>query len=369
MCELTEGDFEGFFEAPFSCYGDDTRYVSPMKPDLKRLLGHADNPFFDGHGSGTFFVLRRGGRPVGRISAHVHHDSNDRYGTRKGFFGLFDCIDDREVAKALLGAAEGWVRSHGCTQIAGNFVLTAVQEIGVVTGGFDRAPYTAMHFNPPHIPRLLQACGYAPTFPMSTFELDLDAFDPECLVGTKHRELDESPELEWVGLDRRRFKQAAGEVREILNVSFAENPMFVPLSSEEFSFQAAGLMWVVDGRLSQLARMGGKPMGVLACIPDMNPLIRSTRSRVQLSTPVHYLRHRFGRRRAVIVFGGVHPAAQNRGLGAILLRRVTTALKSAGYTSLGITWVSRQNGPSMRFMEKLGAEPLHELAIFEKALS
>ena len=51
--------------------------------------------------------------------------------------------------------------------------LTAMQQMGVQTDGFDKQAYTDMVVNPPHIPELLKAHGYAAYFPMTTFDLDL----------------------------------------------------------------------------------------------------------------------------------------------------------------------------------------------------
>lgn len=49
-----------------------------------------------------------------------------------------------------------------------------------------------------------------------------------------------------------------------------------------------------------------------------------------------------------------------------MLHRVTTALKAAGYATLGITWIADVNGASLRQMERLGARRLHRLHLFTK---
>ena len=48
-----------------------------------------------------------------------------------------------------------WER--GMVEITGNFNLTAMQQAGVVTGGFDNAPFTDMLWSPPHIARRRRA--------------------------------------------------------------------------------------------------------------------------------------------------------------------------------------------------------------------
>ena len=366
--ELAERDFETFFAVPLHCYAG-TPYVSPMKSDLRRILDPARNPLFrDGHGDFTYFTVRRNGRPAGRIVAHVHYDANRCHGANRGSFGFFDCADDADVARLLLDAAEAWARSRGFTEIVGNFNLTIAQQIGVVTDGFENDPYTDMMYNPPHIPRLLATCGYEPVFPMSTFELDLERFDANTLLGPKQRELLAAPELTWRLLRRRGFERYMAETRTLLNQSFAANPLFVPVSEAEFLFQVGEMMWIVDERLSPIVYAPDGPVAVGVCIPDLNPFLRATGSRLRWTTPFLFLRHRLRRRRAIMIFGAVHPDWQNRGLAGAMLYRGIAALQQAKYGSVGVTWIADVNPASLKQMERLGARRLHRLHLFRKEL-
>jgi len=367
--ELVERDLAGFLSVPDRVYPRDSPYVAPMRSDVKRYLDPGANPLFhQQHGRGTFFTARRKGEPVGRIVAHVHDDSNRRHGLARSCFGWFDCVDDEAVATPLLAAAEAWGRSAGCDEIAGNFNLTAMQQVGVLVDGFDGRPFTDMQYNAPHLPRLLERAGYRAFFPMSTFELDLDRFDPGTLLGPRQRELLAAPELTWSPLRRRGFEQQMDEVRSVLNDGFDLNPMFVPLTREEFLFQSGEMMWIIDERISMLVRERGRPIGVVVCIPDLNPFLKSIGSRLGLTAPFHYFNHRLRRERAVILFYSVCRHAQSRGLNGAMLHRVTVAMKDAGYRRLGITWIADVNAASLRQTEKLGARRLHRLSMFAKSL-
>lgn len=369
MLELREDDLDAFFEVPFRVYGR-SPYVSPMKADVRRFLRADVNPLFTrGGGARRVLTAHRDGVPVGRIVAHLHPASNRRHGWRRGYFGFFDCADDVEAAGLLLGEAEAFVRAHGCDEVMGNFNLTAMQQIGVVTGGFDAAPYTDQQYNPPHIPRLLEAHGYAPEFPVSTWEVDLTRLDPSVLLGDAARERLADPGLRWERLRAKDFGRVLEEIRVVLNDGFDRNPMFVPLTPEEMAFQAKDMAMILDPRITALVHDAAGPVGTVVCIPDLNPFLRATRSRIGLLTPFHYLRHRLRRRRAVIIFYSVAARMQGRGLNAAMLHRVTTALKEAGYTHLGITWIADVNHASLRQVEKMGARPLHRLHLFRKALA
>ncbi|KUE85001.1 hypothetical protein ASL20_30835 [Cupriavidus necator] len=365
---LREGDFDAFFEAPFACYGRDTHFVSPMKGDLARALDPAKNPLFRQFARRTWFTAHRDGRIVGRILAHIHDASNQQYAQKRGCFGMFDCVDDVEVAQALLDAAAAWVKRNGCDELAGSFNLTITQMIGIVTEGFEHPPYTYQEYTPPHIARLLRACGFEPFFPMRTFELDVRSYDPQQLIGNKQRALLDDPAWQFKPIRRRGFDRRLLDACAVLNDGFSGNPMFVPLTEEEFLFPCAGMMWIIDGRLSYTAYFNGEPVGVLLCVPDLNPFLRATGFRLKLSTLWHLIRFRASRKRAAIIFFSVRRDYHSRGVNGVMLHHLLTAMRGAGYSHLGISWVSDSNGASQKQMEKMGARPLHRLHLFKKAI-
>ena len=366
--KLVERDFDTFFSVPFHCYEANSHFVSLMRSDLRRLLSARRNPLFARHGALTFFTAQRGKQPVGRIVAHIHHESNRLHSLKRGYFGFFDCADERDTARLLLSAAEKWVAQRGCDEIAGNFNLTAMQQLGVVTDGFDRPPYTDMHYNPPHIPKLLEACGYRRFFPMRTWETPVPQSPLDWLLGPSQRSALESNDIRWSRVRRRGFRRTMEQIRGLLNQSFAQNPMFVPLTREEFDFQSKEMMWIVDHRITQLAFRGDQLVGVVLCIPDLNPFVRSTGARFKPRTALDYLRYSVRRRRAVILFLGVKPSQQNEGLCGAMLYRLVGDLRSAGYTHVGGTWISDENPPSLRQVERFASHPLHRLHLFGKRL-
>ncbi|MEM7723204.1 MAG: GNAT family N-acetyltransferase [Pseudomonadota bacterium] len=362
MCEIeiVERKFDAFFDAPFNAYGAGEPYVSPMKSDLRRFLTAGVNPLFPDEDAFTFVTAHKGGRPIGRIVVHSHPQSNALHGTNRASFGFFDCADDAAAAKALLDHAEAWARARGFTELAGNFNLTAMQQMGVQTDHFDRPGYTDMVLNPPHIPRLLEGHGFEAVFPVSTFELSLAGHT------APDRPLPEG--YRFAPIDRGTFDARMEQARLVLNDGFANNPMFVPLTREEFQFQAGEMTKIMDPRLSSLLLQDDRPVGVVICIPDLNGFLKATRSRIGLMTPFHFLRYRLRRRRAVIIFYSVAMQSHGKGLMGAMLDRTLKTLKQAKYESLGITWIADENGASRRMMDKIGAEPLHRLHLFRKAL-
>jgi hypothetical protein len=269
---LRSDNFDAFFDAPFVAYGPDSVYVSPMKSDLKRFLAPS-NPLFIKDSQLAFFTAHKDGRVVGRITAHIHAESNQLHGESRGYFGYFDCVYDKEVAQSLLGAADGWLRDRQIAEIAGNFNLTAMQQIGVMTRGFEHAPHTDQVWSPPHIARLLTELGYEAVFPMVTAEVDLPT-TPVPPLGPKQLAILDDPDFAFVPISRRTVPARMEDARLVLNASFAENPMFVPVSKEEFHFQAKDMRWIMDPRISSVIYHKDAPAGCVICVPDLNPFVK-----------------------------------------------------------------------------------------------
>ena len=84
-------DISAFVELPFHLYAGDPVWVAPLRHDLRKRLDRRSNPFFD-HARAAYFLARREGRVVGRISAHV----DDRYNT-------FHAVGDEPASHRVLG--------------------------------------------------------------------------------------------------------------------------------------------------------------------------------------------------------------------------------------------------------------------------
>jgi GNAT superfamily N-acetyltransferase len=370
VLEIREGDFEAFFEAPWACYGRSTPFVSALKGDLRRALDATKNPLYRQFARRTYFTAHRDGgkSAVGRILVQIHDASNALHGWKRASFGLFDLVDDKNVAEALLHAASTWARDRGCNELIGSFNLTITQVIGVVTEGFEGAPYTYQEWTPPHVARLLDQLGYVRVFPMRTFEIDVLQVEHDELLSESAVALTRDPDWTFEPIRRHGFKDRLRECATVLNNAFARNAMFVPLTEEEFLFPCEGMMWVIDERLSWIARHRGRAVAALLCTPDLNPFLRATGFRLKWSTPWHLLRSRFRRKRAALIFFAVCREHQGQGVNQVMLHRLISEMQGAGYETLGISWVSDTNEASLRQMERLHGRALHRLHLFRKEI-
>src|SRR4029079_11799099 len=96
----SRADRDAFIEFPWRIYKDDPAWVPPLIIERREFIDRENHPFYQ-HGDAALFLARRNGQIVGRIMASDDPNYNNLHGTNVGCFGLFDCIDDVDVAKVL----------------------------------------------------------------------------------------------------------------------------------------------------------------------------------------------------------------------------------------------------------------------------
>jgi len=87
-----------------------------------------------------------------------------------------------------------------------------MQQIGVMTVGFEQPPYTDQVWPPPHIARLLSENGYVAEFGMTTSEVDLRRANPPD-IGPKQQAILDNPDFTFSPISRRSIPQRMEEAR------------------------------------------------------------------------------------------------------------------------------------------------------------
>ena len=368
MIEIVEGDFNSFFNAPFEIRGRGSLYASPFKSDLKNMLS-LKNPIFFSENDYSYFTAFKNGKIVGRVSAHVHNAYNKRFNTKTCYFGLFECINDHAVANVLLDKGMEFAKIRNLNEISGNFNLTAMQEMGVMIGGFENEPYVLQSYGMPYYPNLLEDFGFVAEYPMSTFEVNLEDLEVESLIRDKQIKIFNDAEYQFIQVTKKAYKEFMPILLDIFNESFDKNDFFVPISIKEWNFQAKDLIHFIDSDISFVVLHKGKPIGTSLQIPDLNPILRRSGGKLSLKMIYYMIKSKLVRDRALLIFSAIKPEYQNIGILGAISYKACKAMKKRGYKKLGITWVSEKNIGSLKNVEALNGKKLHDLRIFSKKIA
>lgn len=363
----TKSQQREFVKLARTIYPPESPWVRPLDSILLGYLDLQRNPFYR-DGIGQAFLAKRGNRPVGRILAHVWRRHHRLHGERAGYFGFFECANDKGAAIALFDAAAAVARRKDCDLLRGPFNMTAAQEIGIVTDGFEEPPAIDTVYTPPWYPSLLEHAGFRVCLRMQTWRNDdITALDPNSLLSSKHREFQAKVGLQVRTLRSWQRRSDLEQVREIVNAAFLGNWGFVPITYEEWELQVGPLVPLLDPNLIQIAEINGVPIGVTFAIPDFNGVLRQMNGWLFHPAAIALLR-RPPTDGAIIILFAVRKQFQGLGINRMLNAELIRALRRRGYRSLAGTWNATENTASRASAMALGMRPLHDLAMYERAL-
>ena len=271
----SKADRKRFIDLPFHLYQDDPNWVPPLKGEALGLITPEKNGWFS-HAKAQLFLAERDGAVVGRISAHIdtlalEMDPAKGFGPGCGQFGLFDA-EDANTAKALINAAEGWLRGQGMNRVLGPISMSVWEEPGLLVEGFDHPPTIMMGHAKPEYRGWIEAAGYHKVKELVTYELDITKdFVPllQRIIASGNK----NPRIRIRNVDKTKFEEEAATILAILNDAWSDNWGFVPLTPPEIADVGVKLKPIVFNDLIRIAELDGKPVAFMITLPDLNEAI------------------------------------------------------------------------------------------------
>ena len=351
----TRSQQKRFIRLPWRIYQNDPCWMPPLIMSQEELLGFRPHPFYERSKSRSFLVTR-GGRDVGRITAIVNAGHIERYNEQRGFFGFFECDDDTAASRALFQAAGDWLHAQGMTSIRGPANPSLNYECGLLIEGFDTPPFFMMTHNRPWYPHLVEDAGFGKIEDMYAFwgaVSMLGTLDPKLttmVAGVKERfGVTVRP------IDRSRFAEEVRMFLQIYNESLGGTWGFVPLTEHEVDHMAASLKFLIAPELALVAEINGKPVGAVFCLLDYNPRIKAIDGRL---FPFGFLRLLWNKKaikRLRAISTNVIPEYQAWGIGLVLMESLAHRFITWGLKEVEFSWVLESNHLSKRTLERGGA--------------
>jgi hypothetical protein len=149
-----------FSHLPFQFYTKTPQWVPPILIDVEAALDRDKHPFYE-HSIADFFVAVRDGRDVGRLAVIENKRYNEYHKTKRAQFYFFECEDSQETAQALFEHAYDWAHGRNLDEIIGPKGIAPLDGYGMLVEGFEhRQMMTMMNYNPPYLPKLIEALGF-----------------------------------------------------------------------------------------------------------------------------------------------------------------------------------------------------------------
>ena len=369
----TASDARDFVRLSSRLQADEPNYIAPLHQSVREKLNRKTNPFF-AKGEAAFFIARRNGKPVGRISAQLHRPYLERYSDATGHFGFLAAENDLETVSALFRTAEGWAKDRGLSRLTGPFNLTINEECGLLVEGFDTPSMIMMPHDPAYLGGLVEACGYTKVRDLYSYRFDHFGTPPKMLMDIDSR-MQTIDGLVLRHIDMRRYGEEANRVFQVFNEAWEDNWGFVPLDAEDIRHVAAELRPVIDPRFAWLAEIDGEPVGTLIMIPDVNHAIRDIGPE---PSPLGWLKllYRLKVKRvpsARVAIAGISRRFKNKRRRLLIFAAMNAAIfrlncdRFQGTVEVG--WMLEDNTDILSWMRAIDAEKAKTHRIYEKHLA
>jgi len=349
----------------------DPNYIAPLWMERRDALSPKKNPFF-AHAEVQLWLAMRGGRDVGRISAHIDRLAPDT-GDATGHFGFIAAENDPAIFAALFRTAEAWLKARGRRRALGPFNFSVNEEIGLLVDGFDTPPMVMMGHDPAYAAAQVEAQGYTKAKDVYAYYSLLSHDLPAPVRRRVERGLPDGMVLRQ--LDLKRYQEEVVSLTGILNDAWSGNWGFAPVTEEETRQLARTMRPVLDRRLTWFVEIDGDPAAFIVFLPNVNEAIRDLGGRLfpfgwakllwrlkvkgvkTLRVPLMGVKRRYARtvRGMLAPFHMIHAArAESR---------------RQGYEALEMSWILEDNGPMRAILEAVDAHVYKTYRIYEKALA
>lgn len=362
------GQLRRFIDLPFRLHANQSLWVPPLKLERWMFLSRRLNPFFS-HGDAEYFIATRAGRVVGRITAQINHAYNEFHHAKWGWFGFLELEEDVAVLRALLDAADGWLRARGCDRMVGPADFTMNEESGVLIEGFDVRPMIKQPWHPPYYQRLLEEVGMQKAIDLYMWNLEVTNRDSVLpVIWELADKVQTEHHIKVRPMRRRQLRKDLDYFAAVYNSAWAKNWDFVPYSKKDLDAYAFDLQLAFDKHWFMIAEReaDGEVVGIAITVPDLNQVLMKMKGRLLPLGWWHYLNRHNIMTRVRVGFLGVKPEHQHAGVAARLYQAHFDAAEITPQTGGEMGWILETNTPMNRGMEAMGGKIVKRYRVFER---
>ena len=362
-----------FIGLPARVYAGQAGFVSPLRMDRRGLFDPAKATFFR-EGRARYFLARRDGRDVGRISAQIGAVAPRGAQPGHGQFGALDAADDADAIAALIAAAEGWLAAQGCTGVFGPCTLSMNEEPGLMGAGHDQPPMTMTPWHAPYLEGHLLRAGYRPVKDLHSWRLDNSAdvlARGEALTKRSAANLG----LSVRNLDLGNMGRELATMCEVYNDAWSGNWGFVPLDPRDLVGIEKELKPFLHPDVGIFVERRGKPVAVMLILPNLFDITGDLGMDPSLlgwvKLGLRSLRPRFTSGRIILmgISGAMRGSVGGAAIAMTLVEELIKRHSTRDWSHIEAGWVLEDNDALVRLLEYGGFARTKTFRLFEKSFS
>lgn len=318
----TRSALRDFTQFQIDLYRGNDYYVPPLVSDDIEALSPGKNPAFD-FCEAAYFMAYRDGKPVGRIAAIINSQVNRNSDAKICRFGFMDFVDDMEVSRALLDAAEDWGRRKGMNKMVGPLGFTDMDREGLLVEGFEELSTMATNYNYPYYAGHVEAAGYTKESDWVEFLLQVPDKVPERYdrIATLVKEKLNLRIQKYTS--RKKAKAEIGhKLFRLINEAYKDLYQYSQLTDRQIDYYVDYYLGLVNlDLLTFVMDKDDNLVGLGIALPSLSRGLQKAQGRLLPFGWYHLLKALKGKNdRVDLLLVAVHPDYQNRGVNALMFQ-------------------------------------------------
>ncbi len=313
-----------FATYPLKLYKDCPYYVPSLRSDEMDTFNPKKN-FSLKNNICKGFLAYKDGELVGRIVGMINLEDNRLTGKKFIRFSRFECIDDMEVFKALLGAVETFGREHGMENIHGPWGFNDTDREGMLTYGFNERSTYATNYYYPYFSRKMVELGFEDESKWVEFRFNIPEEHDKRIenIAEKVKKKLKVVDLADTMSVREIVTKYGDKFFETFNSSYSKLDGFVPVEEEAKKNVLKQFATIVNPKyFSFVVDEKGEVAAFGIVLPSIcNPLIKN-RGRLFPTGFIGLLRSIKSPKELEMALIGVKEEYKNSGINAIVISRI-----------------------------------------------
>ncbi|MBL6991548.1 MAG: hypothetical protein ISR65_17315 [Bacteriovoracaceae bacterium] len=276
----TKRDLKRWVHCAHRIYQDDQNYIPQIIADEISFFTKEKNPAFEVASVRLLLALDENDAVVGRICGIINQSEEQKLGYKRGRFGWFETIDDKEISKLLFADLQEWFKQNGMKEVAGPFGFCDLDPEGLLIEGFDETPPIAGVYNKAYYQDHIESLGYKKDADYIEYRV---AFPENDLLFTKMKKrLEKNNGLRVVvPKSKAELLTYAPAFWEALEDAFKEIYGVVPLSTKQQEFYTRNYLSYLDPEFVHfVVDSDDKMAGFFVGMPNMSSAFKKANGRL-----------------------------------------------------------------------------------------
>ena len=317
-----------FATFPLKLYKGCPYYVPSLRSDEMNTMNPKKN-FSLAYCTVRCFLAYKDGKLSGRIAGIIQHKYNEISGRKCIRFSRFECIDDFDVATALIGAVEKMGKENGMNVLHGPWGFNDTDREGLLTYGYDKRSTYATNYSFPYMKDFVERMGFEEeahwvenrvTTPPAPFEKSVRVAE---LVKKRYKVKDVTETMNIKQI----VKKYGDKWFETYNEAYSDLDGFVPVEGKEKKNVLKQFVTIINTDFfSCVVDEDGEVAGFGVVLCDICPALMKHKGKLFPIGFIDFLKaikHPKGVEMALV---GLKHKYKNSGINAIIINKIVDSL-------------------------------------------